>query len=243
MYTPFQGAVPIGDTGAVCVKSDESFGVVSSTNTGISCLTCKYGKSSCDHVKRVKLLASDSIDTPPHLEPFSESNQPVASDNLKFESSHKLQSYKRIPFECTQQLSETICKPDADRFRIVDNVCNLKDGEPSDKCPHCSSVCVYTTTPTTSSVITSKRNYSAKGKTCPKSRVFYILILSIYIYIGCSLSMSLPPNAVYSKECSMPSCSGVILFDGQSMGLLCMGAFCITYEILRTHMYHFFMGR
>lgn len=55
--------------------------------------------------------------------------------------------------------------------------------------------------------------------------------------------MSVYPDVVYLKECSKPTCSGVIPFDGQSVALLCMGVFCITYEVLRTHMYHFLMGR
>ena len=52
--------VPIGDTGAICVKAGGSFGVVVSTNAGVSCLTCKYGKSFCDRVKKVESITSDS---------------------------------------------------------------------------------------------------------------------------------------------------------------------------------------
>ena len=155
--------VPIGDTGAICVKAGGSLGVVVSTNAGVSCLTCKYGKSSCDHVKKVECITSDShgIDLPPHLKPFCQSNPRTRTS--KFESNLKCQSYRSIPFECTSEVSETILKSDSDRFKISDNVCHLIDEGFSDRCPNCSSTCNPTTNPSSSFVFTSKNVYPAQG--------------------------------------------------------------------------------
>lgn len=161
-----------------------------STNAGISCLTCKYGKSTCDHVKKVKCLTLDGINIPLHLKPFCQSSHPTTTS--RFESNHKCQSYKCIPFECTLELSEIICKPDVDRFRIsADNVCHLMDEGSSDKCPHCSSTCFPTTYPSSCIVITSKKVYPAKGLHFPNfichrpnhMFVIHTVTISIYTYM------------------------------------------------------------
>lgn len=48
---------------------------------------------------------------------------------------------------------------------------------------------------------------------------------------------------VYMRNCTTAGCPGKLLYDGSEECILNMGLFCITYEVLRNHMYHFFHGR
>ena len=48
---------------------------------------------------------------------------------------------------------------------------------------------------------------------------------------------------VYTQHCGTLSCEGKQVFDGQSMCLLVMRSFCVTYEVLRHHMHQFLLGR
>ena len=53
----------------------------------------------------------------------------------------------------------------------------------------------------------------------------------------------MPQHAEYSKRCGNATCNGKAYFDGQSMGLLNMKSFCISYEVLRYHLHQFLNGR
>ena len=47
--------------------------------------------------------------------------------------------------------------------------------------------------------------------------------------------------AVYSKQCSC--CQKKEYFDGQQLGLINMGKFCVSYEVVRGFMNQFLLGR
>ena len=48
---------------------------------------------------------------------------------------------------------------------------------------------------------------------------------------------------VYSKQCATEGCDGKMDFDGYLTGLLNMRTFLVSYEVLRSYMYHFLLGR
>lgn len=128
----------VGVEGAVCVKAAEgNFGVVLPTNTGIVCATCKYGKSSCDHVGKVLSVVSniDEDDIPHLLLPFVQSKNKTKKKQMENPSS--CISKEKISFLIPPSLAAVMQQPLIERLNIQDSVCHLKDYDDRIVCAKC----------------------------------------------------------------------------------------------------------
>jgi hypothetical protein len=119
----------VGNEGAVCVKSGiGDFGVLLCTNASIGCVTCKYGKSNCKHVKKM-VAAIDNItctdDIPTILVPFAAARGRTKVQHL--ESHLSCVSVERIPFKTPSSLAAVITQPLEVRFKISNSICHLKE--------------------------------------------------------------------------------------------------------------------
>ena len=133
--------MPIGGDGAVCVKAaTDDYGVVVITESrNIQCATCHYGKSDCNHMRKLKLIIDSMMSEEtigiPELEVFKEI---LYGCKTKRSSAHYLAclSSKPIPFEpVPETLSVKLQQTLQQRLNIVEGVCNLTpQGKP---CPLC----------------------------------------------------------------------------------------------------------
>ena len=48
---------------------------------------------------------------------------------------------------------------------------------------------------------------------------------------------------VYYRPCSTLSCETNLQFDGRDIGILFMGKFALSYDVIRDYMFHFLEGR
>lgn len=119
----------VGNEGAVCVKSGSGdFGVLLYTNTGIGCVTCKYGKSNCQHVRKMITVIDSttcSEDIPSILIPFAAAKGRTKKQTL--ESQLSCVSVERVLFKTQSSLTAVITQPLEVRFNISDSICHLKE--------------------------------------------------------------------------------------------------------------------
>lgn len=161
--------IPIGGDGVVCVKAND-YGVVFITESrNIHCATCRYGKSDCNHIRKLKLII-DSVMAKettgiPELEQFQEI--------LYGSKTQKLSSYyltclssKPIPF---QPVPETLSiklqlQTLQQRLNIVEGVCCLTpEWKP---CPLCQLENWSEEELSDCLVVLSNQFLPAKGKYC-----------------------------------------------------------------------------
>lgn len=123
-------------------SGSRDFGVVLYTNTGIGCVTCKYGKSNCHHVKKIISAIENTIDEdiPKILIPFT-----VAKSRTKHQTSVQLTcvSSKTIPFKTPSSLAVMMAQPLEIRFNISNSICHLKEDNSSIPCLKCGQ-CLWT---------------------------------------------------------------------------------------------------
>ena len=137
----------VGNEGAVCVKSGgRDFGVMLYTNTGIGCVTCKYGKSNCQHVQKMVSVIENTSDEdiPNTLLPFlaarSRTKVQKMSTNLKCVSS------KRIAFKTPSSQAIVMVQSLEFRFNISNSICHLKEDNGCIPCLKCGQ-CLWTEVP------------------------------------------------------------------------------------------------
>lgn len=122
--------MPIGGDGAVCVKADD-YGVVFITESrNIHCATCRYGKSDCKHIRKLKhiidsMMSEETIGIP-ELEQIQEI---LYGYKTRKSSAHYLAclSSEPIPFEPLPESLSLKLQPQTlkQRLNITEGVCYL----------------------------------------------------------------------------------------------------------------------
>lgn len=120
----------IGLSGSVCVRAENSFGVIGiSESRHMQCNTCRYQKTSCKHINVIEAalkLPSDQM--PECLEPIVNMIEFATSSKYTVrntEDQYNCVSYKPISFQVTAELSEVLKEPYAKRFNVQDGIANL----------------------------------------------------------------------------------------------------------------------
>ena len=216
----------VGVEGAVCVKCAEgNFGVVLPMNTGIVCTTCKYGKSSCDHVQKVLSIidSSDEDDIPHLLLPFVLAKNGTPQKHMKNPPS--CISRKKISFQISLSLAVVMQQPLKQRLNIQDSLCHLKESSIHTECPKCGC-CNWRDVPShkQSIIIMPRITHQSLGRLYFHGLSHICLLLLIFII-------------VYSKHYNTPECEGQLDFDGCDLGLLNMKSYLVAHEVLQDHMY------
>ena len=131
--------VQVGSCGDVCLKA-ETIGVVFlSSGTIITCATCRYGKTTCQHVKNLEQILNDHVNgdtTPEILLPYVDAYHRLRTETpiqKKKYPTLKCISTEKTPFDLPPHLSSILSKQRSARFNIVDGVALLH--------PHLSLVC------------------------------------------------------------------------------------------------------
>ena len=124
--------VQVGNCGAICLKVEDTFGVVYiSGSTIITCATCRYSKTSCKHIISLFQILSnvtDHEDIPKALLPiFQVYCQHNEDKILPRQSAPSLScmSKDKILFDLTTTLSSILLMPSSSRFNIVDGLSML----------------------------------------------------------------------------------------------------------------------
>lgn len=140
----------VGNEGAVCVKSgSEDFGVLLHTNMGIRCVTCKYGKSECQHVRKMITAIDGTIDHDDHediptiLVPFAAAKNRTRKQKMDCQLS--CLSVEIIQFKTPTATATAMAQPLEVRFNIRNSICHLKD-DITISCLKCGQ-CVWTEVP------------------------------------------------------------------------------------------------
>lgn len=132
----FEGIVCIGAEHAVCVKVNNSFGVVYTGKQRVVCATCI--PSNCQHVKRLLEVIQQCPDEeiPSQLMVFKELPTSVPKQpSVKIRSI----SHRKIPFQLTEELRDRLKADYSKRFRLHDGVAHLIPPQLSSGCPLCGS--------------------------------------------------------------------------------------------------------
>ena len=123
--------VQVGNYGALCLKVEDTFGVVyiSSLNNSITCATCKFSKYTCKHVVGLHQLLNteDEMDSPKALLPFINAyNQDKSCRHVQLgPPSLSCISKKKIPFDLPSNLCSVLLMSSCSRFNIVDGTALL----------------------------------------------------------------------------------------------------------------------
>lgn len=132
--------VEVGSCDDVCLKADTTGVVFISTSGIITCATCRYGKSSCQHVQKLYLILTehDDEDTIPEvLLPYASAyNRLQGHNKIALKKKYpilKCISTKKTPFDLPPHLHSILSKQSSERFNIIDGVALLH--------PDYSSVC------------------------------------------------------------------------------------------------------
>ena len=167
------GITPVGSESTVCVQSEASFGVVC-LDKHIHCVTCKYGTTSCTHVKYIQqAIASNGLDgSGAILKSFSDflHNSPmntVVKPDFK-ELTTNCKSTIPIPFEFPSPLKSVLRMAPHSRFSIGDDdTANLSPVlSTSRKCPLCDSTGTWSDVTFFNNeaiLITNNQSIKAKG--------------------------------------------------------------------------------
>lgn len=154
--------VKIGIDGAVGVRDESGYGVVTGGETGILCTTCRFNKRTCPHVTRVVSAIEESqADLPEFLLPLSLCLKSTKSGANKSPPLASLQSTKLIPFVVPPSLAQVLTSPFSERFGIVNGVCYLSD-RCSSTCSLCGAIMLEMES-SHSTVVTQNQVLPAKG--------------------------------------------------------------------------------
>lgn len=163
------GIVPVGPDNAVAIQVSESFGVVCLVDGEIRCVTCKYGNSSCKHIKHLVQTMENSTECIPSLSQFAEflaSKSEVATKKAKPATSTCV-SRSPIPFQLPSHLKEVLKQDASERFNLQSGVAHLMPlaDSSTSRCPKCetgtwSSEVIHGYD---SILLTSQCSYTAKG--------------------------------------------------------------------------------
>lgn len=130
--------VQVGNCGDMCLSAD-TFGVVYiSASTIITCATCRYGKTSCQHVRKLFQILSDSEDLPQVLLPYAHVHNLISKNSFTPKKNYpilKCISTQKTPFHLPLNLSAILSKPTSERFSFTDGIALLH--------PDNSVVCKY----------------------------------------------------------------------------------------------------
>ena len=169
---------------AVCVKVENSFGVVC-LDKKIHCATCKHGTTTCKHVKHLKEAVSSDHDTNlSRLELFSDF---ISRSQLGKSGQQEIKVQKTscistlsTPFNLTSQLKASIRMHPIERFQIKQNVAHLTPVfSSSTPCPLCDSTDCWGNEAlvTCVTLIMSTQVYKARGT---GTHCTYVLTLKCY---------------------------------------------------------------
>lgn len=142
----------IGVADSVCVYAEGSYGIVYiSSSLDITCATCRFGKTSCKHIKHLSSVITDEQmqpELPDSLQTFSSVlKQSVNLTRLNLVTAkHGNPRYtipcistKQIPFTIPSHLSVVLTLQSlSERFNISDNVASLIPEDTSSPCQHCA---------------------------------------------------------------------------------------------------------
>ena len=159
------GIVPVGPDNAICVQVSESFGVVCLIDGDIRCVTCKYGGSSCKHVKYVVQSVENSTELISSLTPYAEflALKSEAATKKTKPATPTCMSRSPIPFELPSHLKEVLKQDTSERFNLQSGVAHLMPASSTSTCPKCtwSSEVIFGYD---SILVTPHCSYPAKGR-------------------------------------------------------------------------------
>ncbi|XP_078614406.1 uncharacterized protein LOC144883690 [Branchiostoma floridae x Branchiostoma japonicum] len=200
--------------GIFCSKSDcdfNSYGILC-CGKGIKCMTCSQGCQSCSHVKQLKTLLSNEHEIYSQtLQDTLQSVQAILGDSSVSQSgsSPVCVSEKRIQFNVLPGQFKNTAGYNPHQFCQDDSTVTLVSCE---SCPTCGSELPGGDTAT-------------ETVSWPCSHP--PLVTRNFVF----------KTKVYQRPCS--SCDTNLPFDGGADGILNMGTFLISHEVLRDYMYHF----
>lgn len=131
--------VEVGSCGDVCLKADTTAVVFMSTNAVITCATCRYGKTTCQHVQKLYQILNDHDNddtTPEVLLPYADAYNRLQTETHTPKKKYPILKYistEKTPFDLPPHLCSIISKQSSARFNVVDGVALLH--------PHLSLVC------------------------------------------------------------------------------------------------------
>ena len=121
MQSP-QSVVPVGMTkSAVCVNAEENYGVVEVHRGSVMCTTCKYGRSSCQHVSHLTAMISDlcAEELPSYLENFRRHLAPLDNPSTTTQSQiASCVSTKKIPFNLPTHMLSIVKESATSRYSL-----------------------------------------------------------------------------------------------------------------------------
>ena len=216
---------------AICTRSSIGNGVVrfSGKPPVLNCCTCLHNKHHCCHVDIVmEALKNDDEDMYDCLTPFLKEVQGETSTSSG--QQYNCLSYKSIPFCLSRELGEKLGLPYSDRFNIESNTCQLFSDNTC-QCCEPSANSTFSTKLKTAKIVLPNKLLNATG--------MCMMVIQYEIMFPFMCNTFMP--AVHVGVCS--GCGTSKQFDGQAYGLLNMGKFLVSYEVLRTFMHQFLLGR
>ena len=120
--------VEVGSCGDVCLKADTVGVVYMSTNAVITCATCRYGKTACQHVQKLHQILKnhdDDATTPVVLLPYADAYSRIQNCTPKKYPILKCISTKKTPFDLPPHLCSILSKESSERFNIINGVALL----------------------------------------------------------------------------------------------------------------------
>ena len=182
-------------------------------------------------MKHVQSLATDESDFPALPQEFLTSlEHPLPSKRATKSSISSCASTTPIPFQLADAQQRVIKMSDRERFNLVDEKAVLLP----DTCPPCSKcgneawseeVCFSKE----SKIMTFNQLIPTRGMlihSCCKNKYYCFYCYQVFI-----------------RKCQTDRCEGKLVVDGHSRCLLNMNTFFVTYEVLRSFMFHFLLGR
>ena len=125
-------------------------GVLTWSESGTRCLTCRYGKTSCQHVKTLVGIINTQLDEdiPDFLHPFLD--EATATAVSKTRKGKVLVWCHSKRYHLTSQ-PHLLKRPFNERFLVMENTCYLRDVAPTINCANCGNgtillyiyLCIY----------------------------------------------------------------------------------------------------
>lgn len=197
---------------------------------GARCVTCK--KLNCKHVRHLQKIIEDTES----YEELSTRLQIFANHKAEKTRSHttivKTMSEVTIPLSMPQNLKNLMKVDYSRRFNLCDGVAKLMPSSTLRVCSFCASTDCWSKEVYPAGnifLVTPQCCYPAQGS---------LSIFSLHYYYAIIIGIS-----VFTRRCTTNNCMGKLTYDGLEDGVLNMGIFCISHEVLRDYMFHFLYGR
>ena len=180
-----------------------------STNYQIACLTCRYGKTNCDHVQHLLGFVRSESDLPDDLKLFSQAvSQTSVPRPKKCYPDLTCLSKQKIPFVLPPELSAVLSMPPVERFLTGSNNVAKLVPDASVPCSECFKMSwsePYLSC--TSLIVTERQLLQAHGM--QKMIIIYVCDVHVtLLYI------------VLSQKCTTVQCTGCLHYDGRGQCLL-----------------------